>query len=58
MHGVSIGALVAGSLAAAGALLAVLFLPAQPASPSAGETEPADAAHEAETRRHPASAAR
>jgi hypothetical protein len=34
LHGLSIGCLVAGGVAAAGALLAVLFLPAQPASPA------------------------
>ena len=35
LHGLSIGCLVAGGVAAAGAVLAVLFLPAQPASPPA-----------------------
>jgi hypothetical protein len=35
LHGLSIGCLVAGGVAAAGAILAVLFLPAQPASPAA-----------------------
>ncbi len=39
LHGLSIGCLVAGGVAAAGAVLAVLFLPAQPASP-ATETAP------------------
>jgi hypothetical protein len=34
IHGLSIGALVAGGVAAAGAILAVVFLPAQPASPA------------------------
>jgi EmrB/QacA subfamily drug resistance transporter len=33
LHGLSIGCLVAGGIAAAGAILAVWFLPAQPASP-------------------------
>jgi EmrB/QacA subfamily drug resistance transporter len=33
LHGLSIGCLVAGGVAAAGAVLAVLFLPAQPAGP-------------------------
>ena len=33
LHGLSIGCLVAGGVAAAGAILAVWFLPAQPASP-------------------------
>jgi EmrB/QacA subfamily drug resistance transporter len=34
LHGLSIGCLVAGGVAAAGAIAAVLFLPAQPASPA------------------------
>ena len=34
LHGLSVGCLVAGGVAAAGAILAVLFLPAQPASPA------------------------
>ena len=34
LHGQSIGCLVAGGVAAAGVVLAVLFLPAQPAGPS------------------------
>jgi hypothetical protein len=34
LHGLSVGCLVAGGVAAAGAVLAVFFLPAQPASPS------------------------
>jgi len=44
LHGLSVGCLVAGGVAAAGAILAVLFLPAQPASPPAvtpAETLPA-----------------
>jgi len=32
LHGLSVGCLVAGGVAAAGAILAVVFLPAQPAS--------------------------
>src|SRR5947208_4520470 len=35
LRGLTIGALVAGSVAALGAVLAVLFLPAQPATPTA-----------------------
>ena len=35
LHGLSIGCLVAGGVAAAGAVLAVTFLPAQPSGPSA-----------------------
>src|SRR6185503_10686833 len=34
IHGLSVGALVAGGVAAAGAILAVVFLPAQPVSPA------------------------
>ncbi len=34
LHGLSVGCLVAGGVAAAGAVLAVFFLPSQPASPS------------------------
>ena len=34
LHGLSIGCLVAGGVAAAGAILAVVFLPAQPVSPA------------------------
>ena len=37
VHGLSVGCLVAGLVAAAGAVLAVLFLPAQPTSPAAGK---------------------
>jgi hypothetical protein len=42
LHGLTIGALVAGGVAAAGAVLAALFLPGQPA--------PAEGAHEPEVR--------
>jgi predicted MFS family arabinose efflux permease len=34
IHGLSVGALVAGGVATAGAILAAVFLPAQPASPA------------------------
>jgi hypothetical protein len=34
IHGLSVGALVAGGVAAAGAILAAVFLPAQPVSPA------------------------
>jgi EmrB/QacA subfamily drug resistance transporter len=37
LRGLTIGALVAGGVAAAGVILAILFLPAQPASQPAGE---------------------
>ena len=36
LHGLTIGALVAGGVAAAGAILTAVFLPAQPAQPAAG----------------------
>ncbi len=50
LHGLTIGAIVAGAVAAAGALLAALFLPAQPAA--------ADGEHETEIRADRAPAAR
>jgi len=40
LHGLSIGCLVAGGVAAAGAILAVLFLPAQPARPAITSSAP------------------
>ena len=46
LHGLSIGCLVAGGVAAAGAVLAVMFLPAQPGSPpvaGAADAEPSRA---------------
>ncbi len=52
LRGLTVGCLLAGGVAAVGALLAVLFLPAQPArpaSPAAGETRTAEAAHEPQT---------
>jgi EmrB/QacA subfamily drug resistance transporter len=52
LRGLTIGVLVAGGVAAAGAILAVLFLPAQPASPAAGEAEPAEGAPETEAQAH------
>jgi EmrB/QacA subfamily drug resistance transporter len=50
LHGLTIGAIVAGAVAAAGALLAALFLPAQPAA--------ADSEHEPEIPADRAPAAR
>jgi len=67
LRGLTIGALVAGGVAAAGALLAVLFLPAQPAqptqparpaSPAAYQAGTAEAGHEAEAHADPASPVR
>ena len=56
LRGLTVGALVAGGVAAAGALLAVVFLPAQPAKPAAGQAQTAVVAHEAEAQADPASA--
>jgi len=39
LRGLTVGALVAGGVAAAGALLAALFLPAQPAQPAVRPTQ-------------------
>jgi hypothetical protein len=67
LRGLTVGCLVAGAVAAAGALLAVLFLPAQPtqpiqlarpASPAADEPATTEGRRVAVTRAHPASAAR
>jgi EmrB/QacA subfamily drug resistance transporter len=54
LRGLTTGALVAGGVAAAGALFAALFLPAQPASAAADEAEPAEGVHEAQTQPDPA----
>src|SRR5207253_4504622 len=56
LRGLTIGALVAGGVAAAGALLAALFLPAQPASLPAGRVDQAEEAHNTEAQADPASA--
>ncbi len=56
LRGLAVGSLVAGGVAAAGALLAVLFLPAQPASPPADGVEWPEGAHEAGAQADPASA--
>ena len=67
LRGLTIGCLVAAGVAAAGALLAVLFLPAQPAqpiqpaqpaAPAAGQAETAGGAHETGPQARPAPAAR
>ena len=57
LRGLTIGALVAGSVAALGAVLAVLFLPAQPATPMARQAEPAGQAHDSQTRTRPSATA-
>jgi EmrB/QacA subfamily drug resistance transporter len=56
LRGLTIGSLVAGAVAAAGAVLAVLFLPAQPASLPAGGVDRPEGAHEAEAQADPTSA--
>jgi EmrB/QacA subfamily drug resistance transporter len=56
LRGLTVGSLVAGGVAAAGALLAVLFLPAQPASLPPGGVEQAEEAHDTEAQADPASA--
>jgi hypothetical protein len=64
LRGLTVGCLIAGAVAAVGALLAVLFLPAQPiqiappASPAADEPATAEGRRVAGTPAHPASAAR
>jgi hypothetical protein len=67
LRGLTIGALLAGSVAAAGAVLAALFLPAQPtqparparpASPAVDQTGTGEAAPEAEAHPDPASPVR
>jgi EmrB/QacA subfamily drug resistance transporter len=64
LRGLTVGALVAGGVAAAGAVLAALFLPAQPAQPArpassaADQAGTAEAAPEAETHPDPASPVR
>jgi hypothetical protein len=50
LRGLTIGCIVAGAIAAAGAVMAVLFLPAQPAT--------AEGADETEIHAHPVPAAR
>src|SRR5262244_1739514 len=54
LRGLTVGSLVAGGVAAAGALLAVLFLPAQPASLPAGGVDRPEGAHDTEAQADPA----
>ena len=58
LRGLTIGALVAGGVAALGALLAALFLPAQPPGQTAGEAGTTGGAREPGTQARPAPAAR
>ena len=53
LRGLSVGCLVAGAVAAAGALLAVLFLPAQPARPAAPAADEAGTAEGGHANRAP-----
>jgi len=57
LRGLTIGALVAGGVAAAGAVLAALFLPAQPSTSTAYQAEPAGQAHDSQTRTRPSTTA-
>jgi EmrB/QacA subfamily drug resistance transporter len=57
LHGLTTAVLLAGGVAAAGAILALRYLPAQPnrsASPAAGQAQPAQGAPETQTQPHPA----
>jgi hypothetical protein len=54
LRGLAVGSLVAGAVPAAGAILAILFLPAQPASQAGDEAGTAEGAHDAQTQAHPA----
>jgi EmrB/QacA subfamily drug resistance transporter len=57
LRGLTIGALVAGSVAAVGAVLAVLFLPAQPATPTAYPAEAGERAYDSQTHARPSTTA-
>jgi MFS family permease len=57
LRALTIGALVAGGAAALGAVLAVVFLPAQPATPAAWQDEPAEQAHDSQTQTRPSTTA-
>jgi hypothetical protein len=54
LHGLTISALVAGAVAVLGVVLAVLFLPAQPATPTAYEAETAEPADDSQPHTRPA----
>jgi len=57
LRGLTIGALVAGSVAALGAILAALFLPAQPATPTAYQAATARQPHDGQAHARPATTA-
>jgi hypothetical protein len=54
LSGLTIGALVAGGVAAVGAILAARFLPAQPTRPASPAGQTAEATHETEPQTLPA----
>jgi hypothetical protein len=56
LRGLTVASLVAGGVAAAGAVLAVVFLPAQPAKPTTDQAETTVGAHQAEAQADHASA--
>jgi EmrB/QacA subfamily drug resistance transporter len=58
LRGLTIAVLVAGGVAAAGAVLAILFLPAQPPGPAAGKAEPDGGAPETQPQAQPAAPGR
>jgi EmrB/QacA subfamily drug resistance transporter len=57
LRGLTTGALVAGAVAAAGAILAGLFLPAQPTPPTAYQAETAEQTHDSQTHARPSTTA-
>jgi EmrB/QacA subfamily drug resistance transporter len=57
LRGLTIGALVAGGVAALGAAAAAAFLPAQPATPTAYQAETAEQAHDSQIPARPAATA-
>ena len=57
LSGLTVGALVAGSVAAVGAVLAVVFLPAQPATPTAYQAATAGQPHDGQAHARPATTA-
>jgi EmrB/QacA subfamily drug resistance transporter len=54
LRGLTVGAIVAGGVAAVGALLTGLFLPSQPASPEGDQAETAGGLHETDAQAQPA----
>jgi hypothetical protein len=54
LRGLTVGAIVAGGVAAVGALLTGLFLPSQPASPEGDQAKTAGGLHETDAQAQPA----